>query len=110
MIYDHHQLPPVIKHMPFQKYSNIEQALFTRLVRLDVPTIDLDTQSCIRAVLCSLYNWHCKNIENLEHVLQQKEFKTTNVEFVYDCQLINVANFNDVGVSEGIPHFCVLKK
>merc|ERR1711953_890236 len=34
MIGDHHQLPPVIKNMAFQKFSNMEQSLFTRLVRL----------------------------------------------------------------------------
>lgn len=32
MIGDHHQLPPVIKNMAFQKYSNMEQSLFTRYV------------------------------------------------------------------------------
>ncbi|CAF3629326.1 unnamed protein product [Rotaria socialis] len=105
MIGDHHQLPPVIKNMAFQKYSNMEQALFTRLVRLGVPTIDLDAQGRARASICSLYNWRYKNLGNLEHVLQQREFKTTNAGFVYDYQLINVENFNDVGESEPIPYF-----
>ncbi|CAF1275357.1 unnamed protein product [Rotaria sordida] len=105
MIGDHHQLPPVIKNMAFQKYSNMEQALFTRLVRLRVPTVDLDAQGRARASLCSLYNWRYKNLGNLEHVLQQKEFKTTNAGFVYDYQLINVENFNDIGESEPIPYF-----
>lgn len=44
MIGDHHQLPPVIKNMAFQKYSNMEQSLFSRFVRLGVPTVDLDAQ------------------------------------------------------------------
>jgi len=105
MIGDHHQLPPVIKNMAFQKYSNMEQALFTRLVRLGAPTVDLDAQGRARASLCSLYNWRYKNLGNLEHVLQQKEFKTTNAGFVYDYQLINVENFNDIGESEPIPYF-----
>lgn len=48
MIGDHHQLPPVIKNMAFQKYSNMEQSLFTRLVRLGVPTVDLDGQGRAR--------------------------------------------------------------
>lgn len=48
MIGDHHQLPPVIKNMAFQKYSNMEQSLFTRLVRIGVPTIDLDGQGRAR--------------------------------------------------------------
>ena len=34
LIGDHHQLPPVIKNMAFQKYSNMEQSLFTRFIRL----------------------------------------------------------------------------
>lgn len=48
MIGDHHQLPPVIKNMAFQKYSNMEQSLFTRLVRIGVPTVDLDGQGRAR--------------------------------------------------------------
>lgn len=54
MIGDHHQLPPVIKNMAFQKYSNMEQSLFTRFVRLGVPTVDLDAQGRARARLVSL--------------------------------------------------------
>lgn len=54
MIGDHHQLPPVIKNMAFQKYSNMEQSLFTRFVRLGVPTIDLDAQGRARARWVSL--------------------------------------------------------
>jgi intron-binding protein aquarius len=44
MIGDHHQLPPVIKNMAFQKYGNMEQSLFARFVRLGVPTVQLDAQ------------------------------------------------------------------
>ncbi|CAF1432066.1 unnamed protein product, partial [Didymodactylos carnosus] len=105
MIGDHHQLPPVIKNMAFQKYSNMEQALFTRFVRLGVPTIDLDAQGRARPSICSLYNWRYKNLGNLDHVLQQNEYRTTNAGFVYDYQLINVENFNDIGESEPIPYF-----
>lgn len=54
MIGDHHQLPPVIKNMAFQKYSNMEQSLFTRFVRLGVPTIDLDAQGRARSRWASL--------------------------------------------------------
>lgn len=48
MIGDHHQLPPVIKNMAFQKFCSMEQSLFTRLVRLGVPTVDLDAQGRAR--------------------------------------------------------------
>ena len=57
MIGDHHQLPPVIKNMAFQKFSNMEQSLFTRFVRLGVPTIDLDAQGRSRARLETHINY-----------------------------------------------------
>ena len=59
MIGDHHQLPPVVKNMAFEKFSNMEQSLFTRLVRLNVPTIDLDAQGRSRPSICRWRNVHC---------------------------------------------------
>lgn len=44
LIGDHHQLPPVVKNMAFQKYSHLDQSLFTRFVRLGVPTVQLNAQ------------------------------------------------------------------
>ncbi|XP_073783162.1 RNA helicase aquarius isoform X2 [Danio rerio] len=105
MIGDHHQLPPVIKNMAFQKYSNMEQSLFTRFVRLGVPTVDLDAQGRARASLCNLYNWRYKQLGNLPHVQLQPEFQTPNPGFTFDFQLINVEDFNGVGESEPNPYF-----
>ncbi|XP_063040700.1 RNA helicase aquarius isoform X2 [Engraulis encrasicolus] len=105
MIGDHHQLPPVIKNMAFQKYSNMEQSLFTRFVRLGVPTVDLDAQGRARASLCNLYNWRYKQLGNLPHVQQQPEFRMPNAGLQYDFQLINVEDFNGVGESEPNPYF-----
>ena len=73
MIGDHHQLPPVVKNMAFEKFSNMEQSLFTRLVRLGVPTIDLDAQGRSRPSICSLYNWRYKSLGNLPHVLNSPD-------------------------------------
>ncbi|XP_072340560.1 RNA helicase aquarius isoform X1 [Scyliorhinus torazame] len=105
MIGDHHQLPPVIKNMAFQKYSNMEQSLFTRFVRLGVPTVDLDAQGRARASLCNLYNWRYKKLGNLPHVQILPEFCTANAGLVYDFQLINVEGFNGIGESEPNPYF-----
>jgi intron-binding protein aquarius len=44
LIGDHHQLPPVVKNMAFQKYSHMDQSLFTRFVRLGTPTVQLNRQ------------------------------------------------------------------
>uniref|UniRef100_A0A665WP71 RNA helicase aquarius n=1 Tax=Echeneis naucrates TaxID=173247 RepID=A0A665WP71_ECHNA len=105
MIGDHHQLPPVIKNMAFQKYSNMEQSLFTRFVRLGVPTIDLDAQGRARASLCNLYNWRYKHLGNLPHVQELPEFQVPNPGLTFDFQLINVEDFNGVGESEPNPYF-----
>ncbi|KAI1895297.1 hypothetical protein AGOR_G00104840 [Albula goreensis] len=105
MIGDHHQLPPVIKNMAFQKYSNMEQSLFTRFVRLGVPTVDLDAQGRARASLCNLYNWRYKQLGNLPHVQLQPEFQSPNPGLTFDFQLINVEDFNGVGESEPNPYF-----
>jgi len=105
MIGDHHQLPPVVKNMAFEKFSNMEQSLFTRLVRLGVPTVDLDAQGRSRPSICSLYNWRYKNLGNLPHVLNTGEYKVANAGFSFDYQLINVPDFNGVGESQPSPFF-----
>lgn len=105
MIGDHHQLPPVIKNMAFQKYSNMEQSLFTRLVRLGVPTVDLDGQGRARSSICELYKWRYKKLDDLSHIREKTEYKVANPGFVYDYQLINVEDFNGVGESEPNPFF-----
>ncbi|XKL64533.1 hypothetical protein PGB90_004619 [Kerria lacca] len=105
MIGDHHQLPPVIKNMAFQKYSNMEQSLFTRLVRIGVPTVDLDYQGRARPSICSLYNWRYKKLGNLSHVENLQEFQLANAGFVFDFQLINVEDFEGEGETEPRPFF-----
>ncbi|XP_018567368.1 intron-binding protein aquarius isoform X2 [Anoplophora glabripennis] len=105
MIGDHHQLPPVIKNMAFQKYSNMEQSLFTRLVRLGVPTIDLDGQGRARPSICNLYKWRYNNLGNLKHVETWPEYQLANPGFEYDFQIIDVQDLNGVGESEPSPYF-----
>ncbi|CRK91492.1 CLUMA_CG005158, isoform A [Clunio marinus] len=105
MIGDHHQLPPVIKNMAFQKYSNMEQSLFTRLVRLGVPTIQLDGQGRARSSICELYKWRYKKLDDLQHIREWSEYRKANPGFVFDYQLINVENYNGVGESEPNPYF-----
>lgn len=105
MIGDHYQLPPVIKNMAFQKFSNMEQSLFTRLVRLGVPLVQLDGQGRARSSICELYKWRYKKLDDLKHVLEWPEYQRANPGFVHDYQLINVENYNNVGESEPMPHF-----
>lgn len=105
MIGDHNQLPPVIKNMTFQKYSNMEQSLFTRFVKLNVPTIDLDAQGRCRAGLCELFKWRYQNLNNLKHVEDRDEFRLPNPGLKFDYQLVDVGDFNGQGESEPQPFF-----
>lgn len=105
MIGDHNQLPPVIKNMTFQKYANMEQSLFTRFVKLQVPTIDLDAQGRCRPSICELFKWRYKNMGNLQHVLEQEEYKRANAGFRFDYQLIDVQDFHGQGESEPQPFY-----
>lgn len=59
LIGDHHQLPPVVKNMSFSKFSNLDQSMFSRLVRLGVPYIQLDRQGRARADIASLCRYVC---------------------------------------------------
>ena len=105
MIGDHNQLPPIIKNMTYQKYSNMEQSLFTRFVKLGVPTVELDAQGRARSSLCTLFQWRYKNLDSLAHVNQQIEFTMSNAGFAFDYQLIDVGDFNGQGESEPQPYF-----
>lgn len=105
LIGDHHQLPPVIKNMAFQKFSNMEQSLFTRFVKLGVPYVELDAQGRARPSLCQLYSWRYNKLGNLQHVIDLPKFKVANPGFFYDFQLINAPDFNGVGESEPNPYF-----
>ena len=104
------QLPPVIKNMAFQRYSNMEQSMFTRFVRLGVPTIQLDAQGRARPSLCSLYSWRYLTLGNLPHVTRWPEYIVANPGFGYDYQLINVEDFNGVGETEPTPHFYQVRR
>jgi len=102
MIGDHHQLPPVVQNLAFQKFSNMEQSLFTRFVRLGVPTVQLDAQGRCRKDLCDLFRWRYPVLNELSHVESKKEYKTPNPGFKFNYQLLNVADCEE---SEPTPYF-----
>ncbi|KAJ2944746.1 hypothetical protein O0L34_g1634 [Tuta absoluta] len=105
MIGDHHQLPPVVKNMAFQKYCNMEQSLFTRMVRLGVPYVELDAQGRARPSICNLYRWRYRALGDLGHVVRLPEYRAANAGLRHDFQLINVDDFNGAGETEPSPYF-----
>jgi intron-binding protein aquarius len=102
---DHLQNSPVIQNLAFRQYANLEQSLFTRLVRLGVPTIDLDQQGRARPSIAALYSWRYKNLGSLDILSTKPEFQTANAGFKYDYQFIQVPDYKGKGDSEPTPHF-----
>ncbi|KAJ0637624.1 putative intron-binding protein aquarius [Helianthus annuus] len=105
LIGDHHQLPPVVKNMAFQKYSHMDQSLFTRFVRLGIPYIELNAQGRARPSLAKLYNWRYRDLGDLPYVKENPFFHKANAGFGYDYQLIDVPDYHGKGESAPSPWF-----
>jgi len=105
LIGDHHQLPPVIKNMTFSKYSNLDQSLFTRLIRIGVPTIELIKQGRARVDIAKLHNWRDKDLGDLEHVSKKEKFLLSNPGFAHTFQMVNVEDFEGRGEHAPTPYY-----
>lgn len=100
LIGDHHQLPPVVKNMAFQKYSHMDQSLFTRFVRLGVPYVELNAQGRARPSIAKLYNWRYRDLGDLSFVRENERFHLANAGFAHEYQLIDVPDYEGRGESE----------
>jgi intron-binding protein aquarius len=105
LVGDHYQNSPVIQNIPLRQYSNFEQSLFLRLVRLGVPTVHLDAQGRCRPSIAELFSWRYPGLGNLPHLLSQPEFSRANAGFKYDYQFIDVPEYQGQGEREPTPHF-----
>ncbi|KAJ9068376.1 hypothetical protein DSO57_1029333 [Entomophthora muscae] len=98
LIGDHLQLPPVVKNMGFQAYGNMEQSMFSRLIRLGVPAVHLDKQGRARPQLADLYRWRYQGLGDLGgnqlHAL-------ANPGFAHPFQFINLPSTE----TEPVPYF-----
>ena len=102
---DHLQNSPIIHNYAFRQFANLEQSLFLRLVRLGVPTIDLDRQGRARPSIAELYSWRYKKLDSLPSILNNLEFQVANAGFRYDFQFIDVPDYKGQGESQPSPHF-----
>lgn len=105
MIGDHHQLPPVVQNMAFQKYSRLDQSLFSRFVRLGTPYVELDAQGRARPSIAALYNWRYRSLGDLPRVTSAPEYRVANAGLGYEYQFINVPDWMGRGESTPLPHF-----
>ncbi|KAJ7534618.1 hypothetical protein O6H91_13G103100 [Diphasiastrum complanatum] len=105
LIGDHHQLPPVVKNIAFQKYSHMDQSLFTRFVRLGIPYVELNAQGRARPSISKLYNWRYRDLGDLAYVQQDPIFHLANAGFSYEYQLIDVPEHEGQGETTPVPYF-----
>jgi len=105
LIGDHNQLPPVVKNISFSKFSHYDQSLFARLIKLGVPSIELNKQGRARADIARLYSWRYDDLGDLDHVAKKEEFKKANTGLAHTFQLINVDDFEGRGESTPTAYF-----
>ena len=105
LVGDHLQNSPVVQNMGLKQYANYEQSMFQRLVRLGVPTINLDQQGRCRPSLADLFRWRYNNLGDLPHVHQSPEFAFANAGFRHESQFIDVPDYQGQGEREPTPHF-----
>ena len=102
---DHLQNSPIIQNMAFRQFANLDQSLFLRLVRLGVPTINLEHQGRARPSIAELYKWRYPDLKNLPNVQTDPEYLHANAGFRYDYQFIDVPDYKGTGESQPTPHF-----
>ena len=105
LIGDHHQLPPVVKNLAFQKYSRLDQSLFARFVRLGAPVVQLDRQGRARKEMADLYRWRYTQLGDLGTVATDPRFQKAVPGFAHPFQLVDVQDPNGVGESVPLPHY-----
>lgn len=102
---DHLQNSPIIQNMAFRQFANLEQSLFLRLVRLGVPTMNLDQQGRARSSIAELYKWRYPDLKNLPYIQAEPEYTRANAGFKYEYQFIEVTDYKGAGESQPNPHF-----
>ena len=105
LIGDHNQLPPVVKNISFSKFCHYDQSMFARLIKLGVPSIELNKQGRARANIARLYSWRYDDLGDLDHVTKKEEFLRANTGLAQTFQLINVDDFEGRGESTPTAYF-----
>jgi intron-binding protein aquarius len=105
LVGDHLQNSPVIQNIPLRQYCNFDQSLFLRLIRLGVPSIQLDAQGRCRPSIAELFSWRYPGLGNLPEQTMKAEFSIANAGFKHDYQFIDVGEYQGQGEREPTPHF-----
>ena len=89
-----------MKDHDLSRSTNLQQSLFSRLVRLGAPYSELDAQGRCRPDLASLYNWRYRNLGDLPRV-EGGEYALANAGFAHVSQFLDVPGQE----SSPRPHF-----
>ena len=95
----------VVKNMAFQKYSHMDQSLFTRFVRLGILYIELNVQGRARPSIAKLYNWRSRDLGDLPYVKVEAIFNRANAGFSCEYQFADVPDYQGRGESAPSPWF-----
>ncbi|GFE55811.1 intron-binding aquarius protein [Babesia ovis] len=87
---DHYQLPPVVNNRSLQQFSNMQQSLFHRLVRLETPHVILNSQGRCRPEIANLFtHFYPIPINNIDLALSRPEFGLPNHHFEHSVQFVD---------------------
>ncbi|KAM7452649.1 hypothetical protein BLSTO_06615, partial [Blastocystis sp. subtype 1] len=93
---DVHQLPPIVQSATLAHACGLDQSLFARLIRLRVPTVQLDAQGRCRPALARLFAWRYEHLRNLPTALPETATRA-NACLRYVCQVVDVEDYANQG-------------
>lgn len=105
LVGDHLQNSPVVQNLALRHFANYEQSMFLRLVRLGVPTVELDRQGRCRPSIADLFRWRYKALGDLPHIHDEFEYSRANAGLKYEYQFIDVPDYQGQGEREPSPYF-----
>lgn len=101
LIGDDLDLPPVVTNKVLSEENNFSQTLFSRLIRLGVRSVSLNTQFRAPQEIAQCWTWKY-------NISTSSSFSTKNEKInglKYTCQFIDVPDFNDQGETQPMAHF-----
>eukprot|EP01053_Blabericola_migrator_P000810 Blabericola_migrator_1__809@NODE_11_length_24785_cov_110_100736_g8_i0_p1_GENE_NODE_11_length_24785_cov_110_100736_g8_i0NODE_11_length_24785_cov_110_100736_g8_i0_p1_ORF_typecomplete_len1530_score316_00Aquarius_N/PF16399_5/1_5e104AAA_11/PF13086_6/9_2e33AAA_12/PF13087_6/1_5e31AAA_30/PF13604_6/9_7e10AAA_30/PF13604_6/0_00068AAA_19/PF13245_6/3_5e03AAA_19/PF13245_6/7_2e13UvrDhelicase/PF00580_21/3_3e03UvrDhelicase/PF00580_21/8_7e08Viral_helicase1/PF01443_18/27Viral_helicase1/PF01443_18/0_00021DEAD/PF002 len=89
---DHLQLKPIIQNRGLLKVCNLDQSLFSRLIKLGFPYIQLDAQGRCRTELADIFRWRYKfpPLRDLPQITEKLQFRVANPALAFNFQFIDV--------------------
>eukprot|EP01054_Gregarina_sp_Poly1_P003339 Gregarina_sp_Poly_1__3338@NODE_195_length_11596_cov_85_481395_g174_i0_p1_GENE_NODE_195_length_11596_cov_85_481395_g174_i0NODE_195_length_11596_cov_85_481395_g174_i0_p1_ORF_typecomplete_len1544_score255_12Aquarius_N/PF16399_5/7e117AAA_11/PF13086_6/2_9e31AAA_12/PF13087_6/9_7e21AAA_30/PF13604_6/1_3e07AAA_30/PF13604_6/0_00056AAA_19/PF13245_6/2_7e10ResIII/PF04851_15/2_2e05ResIII/PF04851_15/2_3e03UvrDhelicase/PF00580_21/2_3e05Terminase_6/PF03237_15/0_0013Terminase_6/PF03237_15/5_9e02DEAD/PF00270_29/0_ len=104
MLGDHLQLKPVIQNRGLERTCNFDLSLFSRLIRLGTPYIQLDAQGRCRSRLADLFRWRYRfpPLRDLPLISEGREFLLANPGLAFNFQFVDVPHGEERCLS---PHY-----